>query len=328
MKGMFVSVMLALLLTAGDAWADEADDLAFVALCMNGSAKDVSQALMNGANVNVKGHDALIPLMAAAASNPDAGVIDALIRAGADPNAKGEKGMTALMAAIAGNSNPDVITALVRGGADPNLQVVGAPPLVAALLTRVGEPKVAMALLEGGANPNLVVKGVPLLWIATAITAPSETVAALIQAGADVNAKADNGSTALAAAIVLTAMPPEMVRRTLLNENDLKSFVGGGLSAPVAPGTPLKNITLLLEAGADPNGTMEGLHANGKTLSPLAVAVIMPDADVKLVRALLKAGADPNFKVKGVPLLKLAETGKVKPDILKALRAAGAKGDK
>ena len=62
--------------------------------------------IKDGADVNAKDTDGLIPLMSAARYNSNPAVLMVLIKAGADVNAKDTDGLTPLMSA-AKDHNPD-----------------------------------------------------------------------------------------------------------------------------------------------------------------------------------------------------------------------------
>ena len=169
-----------------------------------------------GADPNVRNQTGVMPLHSA--KNP--AVIAALIDAGADPNARTQQGHTPLHRAShigTRDVDPALVVALLEGGADPNARVEpdaanrtapfdraneefgypGETPLHRA--ARVIEtPAVMTALIEGGADPNARDdSGSTPLHLAVAHTENPAVVTALIVGGADPNARDDSGSTPL-----------------------------------------------------------------------------------------------------------------------------------
>jgi len=185
-----MSVLLIFLTSlAGDmlpSWAVPLDDLAFIRLCIKGTAQEVEAAIKAGANIN-----AVIPTnqtpLNRAIENPDLDVITVLIRNGADVNAKGENGETLLMKVTSSISNPwtiagvrkptlEVIEVLVKNGADIN--------------ARDNRGRTAfMKAAEWQPTPNI------------------ELINVFLKNGADINAKDNDGKTALINAIGYALFP-------------------------------------------------------------------------------------------------------------------------
>jgi len=214
-----------------------------------------------------------------------------LLREGVDPNARRNSGATALSYAVAGR-HTQVVQLLVDAKADPNRTSFGLAPLF--LASENGDVETIKVLLKAGANVNARLQAVDeemkvrdgdTALIATASPGVKATATrALLEAGADVNAKADNGKTA-----VLQAVAAE-------NVEVLKALV---------------------EAKADVNARMEAPEA----IDALTLAVGKSRAD--MVRLLIAAGADPKVKIDDeVTLLEFAILSEA-PEVAAVLRKAG-----
>ncbi len=181
---------------------------------------------------------------------------------------------------------------------------------------RNGDLQAVQAALKAGVNPNgQRGQATPLmLAVSKRITTAGDTAEpsieiakALIDAGADVNAKDYLNQTALEWAA--THASPEIVQ--------LLIKAGANVNTESSYGTPLGATSnpdiakLLIDAGADVNA--------GKVISPLANAV--KSNNTKLVELLIKSGAEVNDP-KHTPLLWSHS-----PEVMLALIAGGAKTD-
>ena len=164
--------------------------------------------LDNGAKVNAVdefGNDALIKAAAAG----DLEMVQALLAKGADPRRANRAGITALQFAPA-FSDSARLQMLLKAGADPNssnnfagkvkngpIALIHLTPLM--LVAPNGEGAGVDALLEAGARVNDVDirKMTPLMLAIATDHANPDTVRKLIKAGADLNAKDQNGESAL-----------------------------------------------------------------------------------------------------------------------------------
>ena len=129
----------------------------FISICRTGSIQKITDAIKNGADVNITDKDGHTPLMAGAFTrNNSPQVVTVLIEAGADVNASDKSGLTPLMMAVM-KPVPDVqvVKILVKAGADLNARKHngGMKPLM--LAAGMGKPEIAATLLDLGADPNL-----------------------------------------------------------------------------------------------------------------------------------------------------------------------------
>jgi quinoprotein dehydrogenase-associated probable ABC transporter substrate-binding protein len=171
-----------------------------------------------GADVNKADSQGWTPLTSAARQRHDK-MAKALIDLGANVNESSD-GMTPLVAAVMRDHVP-TIKVLVENGADLNeAGPQGFSPLALAITDNRYEA--AKALMEGGADLNVASNSeglTPLMLIAAQTSAaegarfvpgstrPIDIAKALVEKGADVNAKAKNGMTALMIAATHNSAP-------------------------------------------------------------------------------------------------------------------------
>ena len=173
-----------------------ADDFGLVDAVKNGSAPAVVSALIDqGADVDAAGADGATALAWAAHWN-DRKTADLLVRAGADPNLANTYGVTPLTLACV-NRSAAMVETLLDAGADPNAtQWTGETPLITC--ARTGSVESVSSLLRHGADVNAkeTRQGHTALMRAVAGRYP-DVVRALIEAGADPQARPKGAFTAL-----------------------------------------------------------------------------------------------------------------------------------
>jgi len=227
----------------------------------------------------------------AACESGNATEVRKLLAEGVDPNARRNSGATALSYAVAGR-HVEVVRLLLNAKADPNRTSFGLAPLF--LASENGDVESIKLLLAAGARVNDRLKAVDqemkvrdgdtALMASASPGASAAATRALLAAGADVNAKADNGKTA--------------VMQAVATEN-------------------VEVLKALLEAKADVKGKM----AAPEEIDALTLAVGRSRTD--MVKLLIAAGADAHVKIDGeVSLLEFAILSE-QPEVAALLRKAG-----
>lgn len=158
----------------------------------------VAFLIAHGADVNRRDRDGWTPLMTAAYCD-DAADVKVLAAHGGDPNAVSAQNFTPLGIAVQYGKDKAAV-ALIAGGADPGRATgdAGYTPLM--LATANHAQAVVQALIEKGADVNARnAGGVTALMIAAA-NGRADMVELLVRAGANVQVKTDRGETALSIA--------------------------------------------------------------------------------------------------------------------------------
>ena len=178
--------------------------------------------------------------------------------------------------------NIEAVRLFLSAGMSPDEKNEGLPPILEA--SRRGYSEVALALIEAGADVNARdAYGVTAMMFA-AICGSAEVIERLIDEGADVNAQDLNGRSVLIEA--------------LTTENDI----------------PVSTIQSLFEAGAAPNIRISG------GVTPLMLAAA---GEPEVLQMLIDAGGDVNAQDDhgATALMRAAH----KPENVSILNAAGAK---
>jgi ankyrin repeat protein len=312
-------------------WAVERDDLDMA-----------DQLIRAGARVAARTREGVTPLQLAA-TNGNAAMIDRLLKAGADPNAPlTPAGDTALMMA-ARTGTAGAIRVLVEANADVNATESwgGTTPLMWAVSE--GHDEAARLLVAAGADVNARSHYVAAAngrgfegrtpvadrteakpedfasgWLTPLMLAAREgdvaMARALVGAGADVDAVAGDGKTALALAAFngnYDVASFLVDNKADVNRADAQRFTPlfwavDRRNMETAPNFPwmvtadsMPLIRALLDAGADPNALVNNTpRARMREGSPrivFATALMRAAfaADLELVQLLLERGADP-----------------------------------
>jgi TonB family protein len=271
-----------------------------------GSAEFIGQLIAAGASTSVKDFDGRTPLMLACRRN-DAVIVDLLLRAGAEWQATNNEGDSVLFFA-ADSGNPAIVRAILDRGVDVNSKSQdGSTALMAA--AAVGSPKVVRMLLLAGAKETTNAvnsSGVTALLAAARgnvnrgsiimedemvrvrYAEPEdetdhrgEIVEMLADAGADVNARDEDGKNALfdseeASVRKLIEEKIDVNARDKDGETPLMDTYYGNVAA------------LLVGAGAEIDA------ADDEKMTALLHAAQYHNLDV--LRALVKSGANVNWQ--------------------------------
>jgi ankyrin repeat protein len=230
-----------------------------------------------------------------------------------------EKPLAPLFKAIQ-EKNAGYVREAIAKGADPNApNDRGTLPLHFAFLKDGGWPgrlDVVEALLQGGADVNARMKnGGTALHMAVGRSS-RELVELLIERGADVNASTENGRTPLMNAERFEIAQLLVARGAKWDSGETGIDPDGSRLRNAARAGDDKLIAMLVAKGADPNRATKGGFA------PIVYAI--SGGHVAATRALLAEGAKPNVTIyDGSSLLHIAaERNQV--DIARLLIDAGA----
>ncbi|MEM7192919.1 MAG: ankyrin repeat domain-containing protein [Pseudomonadota bacterium] len=186
---------------------------------LSGDPERIKYLVSQGADVNKPDLQGWTPMTAAARQRRDK-TIDLLVELGADPNKIDENGFSPLAAALMRDHVPSIKTLIEHGA---NVEEPGQEdfrPLALALAEQKYES--AKALMAGDADVSVASgeQGLTPLMIVAAQTGPAEgsiflpgsarptdVASALIDAGANVDAQAKNGMTALMIAAANNSAP-------------------------------------------------------------------------------------------------------------------------
>ena len=312
-------------------WAVERDDVELAELL-----------LIAGAQVSARTREGVTPLRLAAI-NGNARMLGRLIKSGADPNAPLTPARDTALMLAARTGKTDAIRLLLEAGADINAQEIWGGTTALMWAVAGGHAEAARLLASAGADVNARSDYVAAAngrgfegrtpsasrteenveefasgWLTPLMFAARdgglELARILVGAGADVDAVAGDGKTALALAIfngnydVATFL---VDMKTDVNKADAQRFTPlfwavdrrNMETAPNFPWMvtidPMPLIRTLLDAGANPNAlvnnTPRGRMREGSPRIVFATALMRAAfaADLELVKLLLERGADP-----------------------------------
>ena len=307
--------MAPLLLCAGLA-AAATPDLRLVTAVADQDARTARALLDEGVDVNAARADGVTALLWAAHWD-DLDTADLLLRAGANVNAADDHGVTPLSRASE-NGSAAMVEKLLEAGGDANAaQASGLTPLMIA--SRTGNVAVVEAFLARGADVSATTEqthSTALMW---AVEVPHPTIVrVLLDVWADPRTSTVKGFTPLMYAAENGDI--EMAKTLIaagVSVNDLSADGTHVLPFAIVRGQ-LPFALFLLEQGADPNGSIGGVHALHAAAGSVGTWLLdwyahhggsrlgagfggmggmFPQQRVPLVQALLAAGADPNVRI-------------------------------
>jgi len=223
--------------------ASQCDDWGTPSFFDHAPASLVETCLQEGASIRLRTDDGQTPLHLAAAYSRDPEVIHLLVSAGADPAAREADGWTPMHMAARMTDWPQIVVALALHGADVDSIVDPGP--------RQFTDRIWFRS-----------RGVTPLMIATEHSRPHAVMSALIAAGADTNARDQNGRRPMhyaardnqdSSTIALLAVSGGDV-----NSADRDDWTPLHLAATRNPNPKVTEI--LIRHGADPDATAKGGH--------------------------------------------------------------------
>ncbi|MBQ3447121.1 MAG: ankyrin repeat domain-containing protein, partial [Synergistaceae bacterium] len=290
------------------------DDEKFAALCMSGTLDDVTAALNDGANPNARDVECITALMHAANFNHDASILTVLLDAGADIRARSIYYMTALDWAD-GRNRTDKLAILKA--AVLCLEVIDDD--IFATFCGYATPDEIREALTKGANPNAAYANCGMTALMYAVRKNTGAIATLLDAGADIHARDNDGLTAL-----MYAETPGVIRRLLDAGAEIDAGTNDGATFLMleAQFGSLDIVDCLLEAGAYISAR------DNMRRSPLFYSAWNKDAGVitRIITELQRSGKDINTvrAVNGETALMHAARFCRNAEVIRILLGAGA----
>jgi len=292
-------------------------DSDFLDLCAaDSSLEQIVEAIKAGANVNARDENGATPLLLAVITNSSLAVITELLKNGADVNAADDLyGLTALMAAAWSHTDPGVVSVLIDSGADVNIKNNdGNTAIDFASKNEKLKNTEALRKLEAASMSD---SGFLDLCAAGSL----EQIVEAIKAGANLNAKGQQDTTALMFAAYSNSNP-DVITVLVKNGADVNAKNLDGWTAlmfAVQNNPNPEIITALVKNGADVNA-----RDQSDTI-PLFLAMLT-NSSLAVIAELLKNGADVNARddLYGMTALMAAAWRHTNPNVISLLIDSGA----
>lgn len=176
----------------------------FIEICRSGTPEEVLAAIKDGANLDQVTENGMTPFLIAAKYNPYPDVIILLRNKGANTYYRNENGWTALMYASAYNSNPSVIEVLTYLGRDIDMQNKNGDTALLIAVKR-GRKSAVRTLIRNGAGVNIKndagVTSLKVLFTGDYSSYDYSIFRMLVDSGANLNVRYEKGRTILYQAI-------------------------------------------------------------------------------------------------------------------------------
>ena len=252
------------------------------------SSKEVLQTIIDhraDANATNKSNQTAL-LLACKMKNTEA--ISVLLNAGADPNSADISGDTCLLNAVRENCDKETLQAIIDHGADLNVSNI-CNQTALLLACKLQNTESMNVLLNAGANSNSIdISGDTCLLNAVIERWNKETVQAIINNGADVNATNRNNQTALSLACKMkNNVAIDVLLDADANPNSADTDGDTCLHNAVSVHCNTDTLQAIIDHEADVNAT------NKHNWTALMMACV--SGNVGAMNVLLNAGAKPNM---------------------------------
>ena len=279
----------------------------------NNKLNIVQRLISKGVNVNVKDNIGRTPLMIASQNKAKENIVNELLKAdGIDIDEQDNDGWTVLIY-VSFSGNLSLVKKLIKQKADLDKQTTkkyetedvtvykGTTALMIAI--EEDEPNIAIALINAGANVNLKNDDGWTAFMKASYNENLYIVKKLIKAGADINIRNNKKETALIIAIEMnhTDIAQELIHAganvNLKNDDGWTAFMEASYNGNIYI------VKKLIDAGADIN------IINNEKETALTIAIEEGHTDIAI--ALIKAGANVNLKnINGQTALDIAKDKK------------------
>ena len=293
------------------------NETALLIACMNGQNDAINVLLEAGADTNITETYGHTCLHIAVNANCGKQTVQAIIDHGADVNAINKYNETALLIACM-DGKIDAINVLLEAGADTNItEAYGHTCLHKAVNANCDEQTV-QAIIDHGADVNAINKDNETALLIACMNGQNDAINVLLEAGADTNITQTDGHTCLHKAVnancgkhTVQAIIDHRADVNAINKDNETALLIACMDGKIDA------INVLLEAGADTNIT----ETDGYTCLHKAVNA---NCAKQTVQTIIDHGADVNAtsKYNETALLIACMNGKI--DAINVLLKAGA----